>query len=318
MIIIIEYTCQRLIYKKYKIAYTVMKDQEIIAMAKPELNVAIAILLQHTQVLVGFREAHQHQGNKYEFPGGKVEMGERPMDACRREVLEEVGIDIQLWNAFDFVQHEYEDVVVNLHIFQAYVPENLNQEIGSPWKWYSRQALAELHFPKANQRLIQRLLWPKHLELITDLAPWVDSEHPQLAYWLTTLDLSKQLQLIAEVSVEQLQYLVVGLELYQRLNSIQQANVAAVYLEHAQLLQLSQAELVVGQRYLANANDALALAHAQKIGIDAVLLSADTLSVEIQHNVHTSQQLNDFSERAQHLHIPCFILKQPNQAVLVM
>lgn len=50
-------------------------------MSKAQLNVAIAILLQHGQVLVGFREADQHQGNKYEFPGGKVEAGETALGA---------------------------------------------------------------------------------------------------------------------------------------------------------------------------------------------------------------------------------------------
>ena len=70
-------------------------------MSKPLVQVAIAILLHQGKVLVGWRQAEQHQGNKHEFPGGKVEAGETPEQACRREVLEEVGIDIQDWHAFD-------------------------------------------------------------------------------------------------------------------------------------------------------------------------------------------------------------------------
>ena len=128
-------------------------------MSKAQLNVAIAILLQHGKVLVGFREAHQHQGNKYEFPGGKVEAGESPVEACRREIFEEVGVGIQTWHAFDFIQHEYEDVIVNLHIFQASVPDALNNEIQKPWQWYTREQLAELNVPKANQRLIMAKLY---------------------------------------------------------------------------------------------------------------------------------------------------------------
>ena len=50
-------------------------------MSKPTIHVAIAILMHQDQVLVGWREATQHQGNKYEFPGGKVENAETPMAA---------------------------------------------------------------------------------------------------------------------------------------------------------------------------------------------------------------------------------------------
>jgi len=58
-------------------------------MAKATVDVAIAILLHKSKVLVGWRQANQHQGNKHEFPGGKVEKWETPEQACRREIYEE-------------------------------------------------------------------------------------------------------------------------------------------------------------------------------------------------------------------------------------
>lgn len=86
-------------------------------MAKAIVDVAIAILLHKSKVLVGWRQADQHQGNKHEFPGGKVELGESPEQACRREIYEEVGIGLKEWHPFDIIRHEYEDVIVNLHLF---------------------------------------------------------------------------------------------------------------------------------------------------------------------------------------------------------
>ena len=47
-------------------------------MFKPSIDIAIGILLHQNKILVGWREAKQHQGNKHEFPGGKVEEGETP------------------------------------------------------------------------------------------------------------------------------------------------------------------------------------------------------------------------------------------------
>ena len=84
-------------------------------MAKPSIHVAIALLFYRGKVLVGWRNAEQHQGNKHEFPGGKFEEKETPIQACRREVMEEVGIDLTDWHNFDFVQHDYDDLQVNLH-----------------------------------------------------------------------------------------------------------------------------------------------------------------------------------------------------------
>ena len=41
-------------------------------MSKPIVHVAVALLFYHSKVLVGWREAKQHQGNKYEFPAEKL------------------------------------------------------------------------------------------------------------------------------------------------------------------------------------------------------------------------------------------------------
>ncbi len=64
-------------------------------------NVAIAHLIYiKTKCWWVGGEAKQHQGNKHEFPGGKVEAGETPEQACRREVFEEVGVGIQALACF--------------------------------------------------------------------------------------------------------------------------------------------------------------------------------------------------------------------------
>lgn len=272
-------------------------------MSKAQVNVAIAILLQHGKVLVGFREAHQHQGNKYEFPGGKVEAGETPVDACRREVLEEVGVDLQDWQVFDFIQHEYEDLVVNLHVFQAALPETLNHQIQPPWQWYHRTELPELNFPKANRSLIQRLVWPQYIKISADLTTLATAE---LLYWRSDLDLDTQLRAVAEIAVEQLPHLIVNTTLYQALNSIQQANIAAIHLKQQQLMHLATNDLIVGQRYIASCHDAESLAQAKLLGVDAVLLSPVCAT-----NTHPDAKplgWAGFIDLAQRLHMPVFAL----------
>ena len=60
---------------------------------KPSIvNVAVAVIHYKNQYLLGFRDATQHQGNRYEFVGGKIEANESAAQALIREVAEETGI----------------------------------------------------------------------------------------------------------------------------------------------------------------------------------------------------------------------------------
>ena len=73
----------------------------------------------------------------WEFPGGKIEPNEDSQEACKREVLEEVGVTVKedtTWPLFKIETHEYEDRVVVLHChysFKEDLPESENQ------KWYN-------------------------------------------------------------------------------------------------------------------------------------------------------------------------------------
>ena len=56
-------------------------------------QVVAALIFKHDQILVCQRTRHQTMPLKWEFPGGKIEEGEQPRDALRRELNEELGID---------------------------------------------------------------------------------------------------------------------------------------------------------------------------------------------------------------------------------
>ena len=241
-------------------------------MFKPIIDVAIAILLHQNNVLVGWREAKQHQGNKHEFPGGKVEEGETPLAACRREIYEEVGIGLHEWHAFDVIVHEYEDVIVKLHLFHAVVPTALLNEIQQPWSWYSREELLNLNFPKANLAIIQRLYWPHQIKISAQLDDLAQLKQDQLLYWRVE-GTQQQLTELAERSVEHLSRLIVNVDIFEQLNSIQQQAISAIHLKQPQLMALKPGDLQIGKRYIAACHDLASMQQAQNIGCDAILLS---------------------------------------------
>lgn len=241
-------------------------------MNKPIVNVAIALLLHRNKVLVGWRKGTQHQGNKYEFPGGKVEHAELPVEACRREIREEVGIDITRWHPFDVIRYEYDDLHVHLHIFHSMLSLAQLNEIQHPWTWYNRAELKDLAFPKANDPIIQRLNWSQYLKISADINDLEGLNHDTWMY-LRAVPTTDLIQVINALPASNLNQLIVNIELWQALDTSVQQHLAAVQIKHDQLMRLNAGALPLGIRSIASCHDTLSVEQARNIGCDAMMLS---------------------------------------------
>ena len=275
-------------------------------MSKASVDVAIAILLHKTKVLVGWRTAEQHQGNKHEFPGGKVECGETPEQACRREIYEEVGVGLKDWHIFDVIRHEYEDIIVNLHLFHAYVEEELLELIHQPWTWYSRDQLAELNFPKANASILQRLTLPHLIKIHDQLSAIPKVQKTALFYWRMSDQIEQVEAQLSDLADDQFENLMINFELWQQLKPELQDKIQTIHLKQSQLMQFNRGELVVGKRFIAACHDVVSLQHAHQMGCDAVLLSP--VNTTTTHPDAQALGWDKFAELAQTSHLPVFAL----------
>ena len=127
-------------------------------MSNKVIHVAVGVILRQQQILLALRDSKQHQGGKWEFPGGKVETGETVLQALRRELDEEVAIQLTEASAFMQLQYAYPEktVLLDIYLVTAFSGEPHGRE-GQPLRWVDMAELNDIDFPDANQPIVERL-----------------------------------------------------------------------------------------------------------------------------------------------------------------
>lgn len=124
------------------------------------VHVAVGVLIDPLTgaVLVARRPEHVHQGGFWEFPGGKVEVGETVITALQRELREELGIELDSAEPLLQVSHAYPEKTVLLDVWRvnAYRGEPHGRE-GQPLAWLKPRDMLKSDFPAADAPIIERL-----------------------------------------------------------------------------------------------------------------------------------------------------------------
>lgn len=110
-------------------------------------------------MLVCQRTRHQTMPLKWEFPGGKIEEGEQPRDAMRRELEEELGIDAIVGDEVARFRHRYPNgsaVELRFYAVREYSGE-LENRIFKDVRWAKPADLSSYDFLEADLKLVQDL-----------------------------------------------------------------------------------------------------------------------------------------------------------------
>ncbi|MEX0617434.1 MAG: Nudix family hydrolase [Pseudohongiellaceae bacterium] len=146
------------------------------------VHVAVGVIYNgERQVLVARRHRTVHQGNLWEFPGGKVEDGESVVEALRRELREELGIDVVAYCPLKKIAFQYPDKAVLLDVYtvMSYTGTPVGRE-GQPLAWRQPGELAEQDFPPANQPIIKLLQLPELIAVTGQADDWQHFERKLL------------------------------------------------------------------------------------------------------------------------------------------
>ncbi|HET7892276.1 MAG TPA: (deoxy)nucleoside triphosphate pyrophosphohydrolase [Candidatus Sulfotelmatobacter sp.] len=122
-------------------------------------RVVAGLIVRDGKVLVCQRTRHQTMPLKWEFPGGKIEAGEQPRSALRRELEEELGILATVGDEIKRIQHEYPNggmVELRFFVVREYQKE-IENRIFRDVQWAEPKDLPAFDFLEADLTLVQEL-----------------------------------------------------------------------------------------------------------------------------------------------------------------
>jgi 8-oxo-dGTP diphosphatase len=127
---------------------------------KPAIQVVAGALVSlQGQILIAQRPKGKHMAGGWEFPGGKIDQGETPLAALRRELEEELDIQVQKAEYLVSCDHEYPDRVVHLELWLVTEfkgePKPLDHQA---LRWVNVDQLATADLLPADQPLIEALV----------------------------------------------------------------------------------------------------------------------------------------------------------------
>ena len=124
-------------------------------------QVVVALVVRGERVLICQRTRQQALPLKWEFPGGKIEPGERPEATLIRELHEEIGITVKeaCLAPLTFASHAYDDfhLLMPLYICRRWEGEAIARE-GQKLAWVRANKLRDYPMPPADIPLIPHLI----------------------------------------------------------------------------------------------------------------------------------------------------------------
>ena len=124
------------------------------------VEVVAAIIVYDGKILCVQRNTNKYDyiSLKYEFPGGKIEAGESKESALKREIREELHMDIEIKASFIKVEHDYPDFRLTMHSYICTCKKpsfQLTEHVD--YKWLAKDQLLSLDWAAADLPIVLKL-----------------------------------------------------------------------------------------------------------------------------------------------------------------
>ncbi len=113
---------------------------------------------EKNEIFCALRSPEMNLANYWEFPGGKIEVGETPEQALEREIQEEFACTIQVGAKVEDTAYEYENVIVRLETYKAKLVDGQPTALEhAATKWVTRDELTQLNFAPADVPAVEKI-----------------------------------------------------------------------------------------------------------------------------------------------------------------
>lgn len=124
---------------------------------RKRIEVVAAIILEKERIFATQRGYGEFKDG-WEFPGGKMEQGETPQQALRREIKEELDTEIEVGELIDTVEYDYPTFHLTMHCFFCTIKSgDLVLKEHEAARWLTRETLDSVDWLPADKGLIEKI-----------------------------------------------------------------------------------------------------------------------------------------------------------------
>ncbi len=123
------------------------------------VEVAAALIFENGKVF-GTRRGNSpypYLAHKFEFPGGKIEQGERGEDAVARELKEELGLQVKVENLFSVTSFTYPDFSITLHLYECTMLSGFTLKEHEEYAFFAPSALNAAEWAPADAEVLKTI-----------------------------------------------------------------------------------------------------------------------------------------------------------------
>jgi len=236
------------------------------------------------RVLLAQRPSGKHSAGLWEFPGGKLEPGETAHAALRRELHEEIGVDIGAIEPLITVPWDFGDKSILLDVYRVldFVGELHGRE-GQALVWRHIDELIAMPMPPPDRPVVTALRLPPHYAITPepgdDDAVFLARIDRALAAGVRLLQLraktvpAARLRVLAQAVQQRVRGAGAAMLVNAHIDLAIELHLDGVHLPSAELMRLSERPPVRGW-VAASCHDASELAHAAAIGVDFAVVGS--------------------------------------------
>jgi 8-oxo-dGTP diphosphatase len=123
------------------------------------IKVVCGIIFKNNKVFICRRKPEKSLGGYWEFPGGKIELGESNEASLSRELMEELGMKVEVNNYFNTNLHSYEKFTIELIAYKCkFIDANFELSDHDAFEWVSVKDLHNWNLAPADIPIAQELI----------------------------------------------------------------------------------------------------------------------------------------------------------------